>query len=490
VGLLLGGAGAGVLWLSAHLLGTGPLLAAALALAALALALCAGTAAARRNVDLSAPTEAAEAPAGGETPPGATGTTPGAGETTPGGSETPPAKPPQAAHHSARASCDVSLEAPAALNAGEALVLKGRLTCAEASEAAGQTVSIFEHSAGTPGYQEAATAITEADGSFTVTPPSVETNSLFYARFGRFRSPRSATRVTPLVTLAGPAHGAVLPMSARHSRSPIRFTGTVSPADTGAPVTLQRERPAGSGEWRRVAVSRVAADGSFAFLHSFRAAGPIVLRALVHRYAHRLPAVSETLSYEVSQAQNPALTISADPHFVGFGQAVTITGKLAGPAGRTVTLSGRGAGGDYAPVATATTGEDGSYTFSDTPSGTTDYRVSANGLHSMPVRVYVTYALTATPSATTLTEGEGFTITGTVAPASPGARVYLKRTARSGAGYETLGYATVAADSSYTIDVPPSAPGTATYRVQIPRGAAGVQGTSSAPVLVTTAPAA
>jgi len=37
VGLLLGGAGAGVLWLSGHLLRTGPLLAAALALAALAL---------------------------------------------------------------------------------------------------------------------------------------------------------------------------------------------------------------------------------------------------------------------------------------------------------------------------------------------------------------------------------------------------------------------------------------------------------------------
>jgi hypothetical protein len=376
------------------------------------------------------------------------------------------------------------------MNAGEAPVLKGQLTCPEAAEEAGQAVTIFEHSAGTPGYEEVATATTEPDGSFTVTPPAVTSNALFYARFGRARSQRAQMRVTPLVTLTGPARGAVLPMSARLSRTPIRFSGTVSPADTGAPVTLQRERPAGSGEWRRVAVARVNADGSFAFLHLFRAAGPVVLRAFVHRYAHRLPAVSETLSYEVSQAENPALTISAEPHSVAFGQSVAITGKLAGTPGRTVTLSSRTGGGAFAPVSSVTTGQDGSYSFTDIPSSTTDYRVSANSQRSMPVRVYVTYALTATPSATAVTEGEGFTITGTVSPASPGSRVYLKRTAPSGAGYETLGYATVGADSSYTIEVPPAAVGTATYRVQIPRSEAGIQGTATASIVVTTAPPA
>jgi hypothetical protein len=168
---------------------------------------------------------------------------------------------------------------------------------------------------------------------------------------------------------------------------------------------------------------------------------------------------------------------------------VTISGKLTAPAGSTVTLSARSGGGTWSPVSTTITGEGGSYTFTDTPADTSDYRVAANGEHSMPVRVYVTYALTAKPSSTALSEGEGFTIAGTVAPASPGARVYLKRTARSGVGYETLGYATVLADSAYTIDVPPAAAGTATYRVQIPRGP-GVQGTSSEPIVVTTAPAA
>ncbi len=453
--------------------------ATALALAALTLAFGATTAAARRNVDLSPASESAEARGSGETPPGGGG-----------GPETTKPETSQVTPHASHPNCVVSLEGPAAFSAGQAPVLKGQLTCPEASEAASQSVAIFEHSAGTPGYAEVAPATTAPDGSFSATPPPVDTNALFYARFGRSRSQRVSMRVSPLVTLAGPAHGAVLPMSARSARSPIRFTGTVSPADTGAPVTLQRERPVGSGQWRRVAVGRVAADGSFAFLHRFRTAGPVVLRAFVHGFGHRLAAVSETLSYEVSQAQNPALTIAAEPGTVAFGQSVTITGRLAGPAGHAVTLSAREAGGAYAPVSTATTGEGGSYTFTVTPSGTTTYRVSADGVRSMPVRVSVTFALTATPSATTLTEGEGFTITGTVAPASPGARVYLKRTARSGVGYETLGYGILGADSSYTIDVPAAPAGTATYRVQVPGGGAVMQGTSSAPIVVTTAPAA
>jgi hypothetical protein len=412
--------------------------AAAFALVALVLGLGAAKAEARRNVDLSPASESAETPGG-------------SGTTTGGGSETPKTETPKVTPHAARSSCVVSLEGPATANAGEAPVLKGQLTCGETSEEAGQSVAIFEHSAGTPGFAEAGLATTETNGGFSFTPTGLGGKTQFYARFGRSRSQHVQVRVTPLVTLAGPAHGAVLPMSARRTRSPIRFTGTVSPADTGAPVTLQRERPVGSGQWRRVAVTRVGEDGSFAFVHLFRAAGPVVLRAFVHGFAHRLAAVSETLSYEVSQAQNPALTIAAEPNSVALGQSVTITGKLSGAAARIVTLSAREAGGAYAPVATATTGEGGSYTFTETPTATTDYRVSGNGVHSMPVRITVTFALTATPSATSLVEGEGFTIAGTVMPASPGARVYLKRTARTGVGYETLGYGTLAPDSSYTL---------------------------------------
>ena len=442
------------------------------------LAVAAAPASARRNTNLDASAEA------GETPPSETSPAPPTEETTP---EAPAPSP----RHKRRSHCSISLEAPATLAAGEALTVTGRLTCDEPGESAGAPVQIFSRSAGTHGSEEAANATTGEDGTFaaTVTPP--EANAYLYARSGRARSPREGVRVLPVVTLAGPAHGAVLPMSTRHGRalSPIHFSGTVSPTDAGAKVTLQRERPLGSGAWRPVAVSQVASDGSFAFIRSFHAPGALLLRAFVHRHAHHLPAISETLSYQVAQANTTALTISLTPETVPYGEAVTIAGKLAGGEGKTVTLFARAGGGDFSPVATATTTEGGAYTFTQTPLRNTEYRVVSGTQSSVALRAQVTFALTAVASATDVAAGEGPTITGTVAPASPGTHVFLMRVpAPPGVRMETLGYATVGPGSEYAIAVPPASAGTATYRVRIARVNGGLRGALSAPVVITTAP--
>jgi hypothetical protein len=67
--------------------------------------------------------------------------------------------------------------------------------------------------------------------------------------------------------------------------------------------------------------------------------------------------------------------------------------------------------------------------------------------------------------------------------------VYLERAARSGVGYQPLGYATVQPDGTYAITVPPSAePGSLLYRIWMPR-TGGVHGAASAPLTVLTAPA-
>ena len=240
--------------------------------------------------------------------------------------------------------------------------------------------------------------------------------------------------MTPLVTLAGPARGAVL-QAARHAsaQAPISFSGTVSPDDAGAVVALQRERPLGSGRWRRVAATRVGDDGGFTFEHAFHAAGPLLLRAFLHSHAHRLAALSETLSYEVASAQDPALTISASAQSLGFGESVTVSGTLAGPAGVTATLQARSGDGVFSAVASTTTTEGGAYTFTQTPARDIDYRVTSGAQRSVLLRVQVAFALTATPSATTVASGEGFVISGKVEPASPGARVYLQRLTQGGA---------------------------------------------------------
>jgi hypothetical protein len=447
-------------------------LAAALVPAVLALACLAAPAAARRDTNLG--TSGEGAPADSEVAPGP---------------EAPPSEGGSAPRHAHLRGCTIALEAPQALNAGEAPALSGQLSCAEAAAAGGVQVQIFERSAGTPGFQEVATAVTAAGGGFTATAPPVEGNSFLYARAGRARSSREAIRVSPLVTLAGPAHGAVLPAASHHRRAQatVVFSGTVSPSDEGAIVALQRERPLGSGSWRRAAVTRVGEDGGFSFSHAFRQAGPLVLRAFLHRHGHRLPAVSETLSYEVAASENAALTISLAPQTVAFGESLEVTGRLAGPAGSPVTLLARTGTGGFSAVASTVTGEDGSYAFSESPALDTQYRVRSGAETSASARAAVTFALQATPSATTLTEGEGLTISGTVAPASPGARVYLQRLSRAGIGWDTLGFATVGEGGSYTIAVPPAAAGVASYRVRIPR-AGGLQGTNAQPIPVTTGP--
>lgn len=454
-------------------------LTGAIMLSALVIAWVAAPASARRNVNLSPSSSVSETPPAGESPP--------AGETSTTGSETPPpAEPAPVVRRSRRSSCGMTLEGPSDLSASEAVVLKGRLTCGEAAEAAGQQIQIFERTAGTPGFAEATTVLTESDGSFTATLASVEANSFFYARLGRSRSARVATRVTPLVTLAGPARGAVLE-AARHAsaQTPIRFSGTVSPNDAGAVVALQRERPLGSGRWRLVAATIVGDDGSFAFEHAFHAAGPLLLRAFLHSHAHRVAAVSETLSYEVASPQDAALTISASPQPLAFGESVTVSGMLAGPAGVTVTLQARSRDGVFGAVTSTTTTEGGAYTFTQTPTEDTDYRVTSGVQRSVAVHVQVAFALTATPSATTVASGEGVAMFGKIEPASPGARVYLQRLTPGGATWGTLGFATVRSDSTFEIDVPPATIGTASYRVRV-ASAPGLAGAVTQPVAVTT----
>jgi len=459
-------------------------LSGALLLALAMLAVAAAPASARRNTNLDASAEA------GETPPSETAPSPPSGETTPP-SEEPAHERGAAPRHRGRSRCSISLEAPRTLAAGEPLTVTGALTCEEPTEAAGVPVTIFEHSAGTHGTEEVANATTGEDGTFAASVPEPETNSWLYARSGRARSSRAPVHVLPVVTLAGPAHGAVLPMATHRGAgfSPIHFSGTVSPDDAGARVTLQRERPLGSAAWRPVAVSHVAADGSFAFSRSFHAPGTLVLRAFVHRHAHHLPAISETLSYQVAQADATALTISLTPEVVPYGEAVTIAGKDPAGEGRTVTLLAAGSGGGFSPVATATTTQGGAYSFTQTPLASTDYRVISGTQSSVALRAVLTFALTAVASATEVHAGEGPTISGTVAPASPGAHVFLMRVpAPPGVRMETLGYATVGPGSEYAIAVPPAAAGTATYRVRIARVNSGPRGALSAPVTITTVP--
>src|SRR4029077_20781432 len=115
-------------------------------------------------------------------------------------------------------------------------------------------------------------------------------------------------------------------------RNKVTFTGTVSAADAGAIVVLQRENAVGNEEGRRIGLGQVGQGGTYAITHTFAVPGDVNIRVVVRPRKLNSRGASESLSYEISQAQNPALTIhsSADP--ISYGQPLTISGTIAAAA--------------------------------------------------------------------------------------------------------------------------------------------------------------
>ncbi len=316
-------------------------------------------------------------------------------------------------------------------------------------------------------------------------------------------------RVAAQVTLSGPPAGTQLLTG--HPNA-VTFTGTVSPADVGARVILQRQNAATGGEWRRIDRGVVSAGGAFSIVHTFIVPGDANIRVLVRSEGRNIPTASNELEYEISQAQNPALTINASADPISFGGSVTITGVLQGGVNHPVELLARTRlQSGYAPVAMATTDANGNYTFpAQSPANSTFYEVSAldrcvtppNSLrvcrppaNGGPLTSAVLYegvkdVLSAAVSATRVQAGGEVTFTGTVAPSHPGHIIYLERENAGNGGFHVVQVALVNADSTYSIAHRVYDAGTKVLRVRIPGGPEN-EGAASQPftIVVTPGPA-
>jgi hypothetical protein len=190
--------------------------------------------------------------------------------------------------------------------------------------------------------------------------------------------------------------------------------------------------------------------------------------------------------------QNPELTIesSADP--ISYGQPTTISGKISAPSGTTLTLLSRNRlQRGFTPVATTTSGGDGSYAFPvQTPLQSTFYKVTGGGKTSSRLFEGVRYGLTASPSASSVQAGTPLTVSGTVTPGHEGHPVYLQVQNGTGVGFHTVEVSQVHG-SAYTLTHTLYAAGARKLRVKVP-GDPENQGVASAPfaVEVTPAPAA
>jgi len=396
--------------------------------------------------------------------------------------------------------CRLSLYVePHRLTAGdETPQLFGRLTCAKGAETAGQAVTVYEHLAG-HATQTIGTATTQTGGYYTFLAPAPVLDTVYYVSAAGATSLKRQVRVAPQVTISGPAEGSELHTGAANRAT---FSGTVSPAAAGAIVVLQREAATAHEEWVVIQHGIVGAGGTYTFVHDFLVPGDANIRVLVRAHGrYTVYGASSQLSYVISQAQNPLLTLvassagpSGDP--VSYGETVTLAGTLAGGANRPVALWARTAGGSFTKIASATANAAGQYRFEETPLQDTSYRVIApHGAKSSVLFEGVRYLLTAAVSATSAQAGQTLTFSGTITPYRAGHTVYLERENAGGSGFHVVGVASMSAPpagssvASYSISHTVFGTGTQVYRVKVPGDPAN-QGRASAPFTIEVKPAA
>ncbi|MGA8363492.1 MAG: hypothetical protein WB709_03125 [Solirubrobacteraceae bacterium] len=396
--------------------------------------------------------------------------------------------------------------APRQITAGDSVVAFGRLRCTHPANAAGQTVQLFEHAHGTPGYTLAQSTSTDARGFYELTQAGVQSDSSFYVRSHRAQSGRRHVRVAAQVTLSGPPEGTQL-LTGRPNQ--VTFTGTVSPADAGASVILQRQNALTGNHWRRIDRGMVGPEGAFSIVHTFVVPGDANLRVIVRSHGMNIPSPSNVLTYEVSQAQNPQLTINASSDPISYGQSVTISGVatgMAGMASQPVTLLARTVRQrGFAPVAEVSTNASGEYTFpAQSPVNSTFYEVAATEApcaanpHPRACKAIVDKSatlyegvkdvLSAAVSQSTIPAGQALTFTGTIAPDHTGHIIYLERQNVGNGNFHVVEVATVGAGSAYSISHTVYAPGTKVFRVRIPGGPEN-EGAASTPFTIQVTPA-
>ncbi len=381
-----------------------------------------------------------------------------------------PAGASAAAHSNARSRCDINIHvAPRLITAGDPVVIFGRLACPRHT---GQTVRLFHHVRGVPGVRPVGVTRTDARGlyEFSRADGKVQSNRYWFVRSRGARSARAYIRVAAQVTLSGPAQGTQLLTGPKNA---VTFTGTVNPADVGARIILQRQNAAtGNDDWRRIDAGRVTATGRFSITHTFVVPGDASIRVLVRSRGRNIPSPSNLLEYEISQAQNPALTIVSSQDPISFGQSVTISGTLAqGPLQPVTLLARTAAQPAFTPVAAAVTDAQGRYSFpAQSPANNTQYVVRSAMRSSAVLFEGVHDLLTAQASSTSVQAGQPVTFSGTVAPDHTGHVIYLERRNADSGEFHVVQVASVGSGSLYSITHRIYDPGNDVFRVFIPGG--------------------
>ncbi|MGH2863763.1 MAG: hypothetical protein ACRDJX_00780 [Solirubrobacteraceae bacterium] len=373
-----------------------------------------------------------------------------------------------------RGGCTPALQAPRIVTSEATPTLTGALSCTEPEEAGGQTVTLYQKLVGVPGFEQAATTTTETSGQFQFPLSGLGLNSIFYVRVDGAKSARIRVQLAPTVIIASPTEDTPL-FSGGESRaaragtltsSAVSFSGTVSPAEPGATVILQREFK--DGGWLSIGAGNVEAEGSYSIVHTFSKPGEVNIRVVLRSHHLYMKSASQPVTYTISRRKASPTTIQASADPLAYGAALELTGTIAGPPNQAVTLFAQAADGAFVPVEKKLAVGD-AYSFSQSPLQSTRYRVATTRASSPLLAETVVYAVSPSPAPSEVITGEQVVFTGEVAPADEGQPVKLERESLSGlGGYHAVATGAVSASGAYSLAYTFHAIGSALLRISVP----------------------
>jgi len=302
----------------------------------------------------------------------------------------------------------------------------------------------------------------------------VTTNRNWFVVVDRRRSRIVHERVFALLTIDGPSSPNLV------TGQPVTFSGQVSPDHAGQRVFLQRQNADSGRDWHTIDRGRIGSGGQYTILHRFVVAGDANIRVLFRGDRRNIRGTSDTLSYEISQKQNPNVSINSSANPLDEGQSTTISGVVAGATSpQPVTLLARTARQrNFAPVASGMTDASGNYSFPQTPVVNTFYMVQAKPKHSAVLYQGVRDVVTAGVDKTNVVAGTTVTFTGSVSPDRTGHVVYLQKSNPSGTGWHTIQQRNIQPGSTFTFTQRVTVPGVKQFRVVVPGGPVNQRGVS------------
>lgn len=376
--------------------------------------------------------------------------------------------------------------APNPILAGEGVLVYGQLN---APPVAGQTIVIYHHVAGHPGYSPVAHTTTDSHGfyEFPRADGIVNTNRSWFAREQGGQHVHSRTvyeRVAALVSLvANPTNA--------DTRQPITFSGHVFPNHAGEPVFLQQQVGA-TDRWRTLKRGHLGPGSNYSITYRWRVPGARAVRVVFRGDFRNIRGVSDPVTVTIQQHQVGGFTINTSDPIIPEGSTVNITGTLDQPGSSnpepntSVTLWGRTAEQKhFVALESTATDSGGNYSFTEKPAQNTLYQVRttfAPHRHSAVLFEGVRDVVSLSAQPTNTTSGQPVTFTGGVTPDKAGDVVYLQRLGADG-DWHTVAVHTVRHDSTFEFVRKFGAAGAKTFRARIPGDPDNIGG-ASAPVTV------